>query len=147
MGLRAPADVTHIIFPSVAKMTFLSFTFFRLLPGLGDFIGLLSLGQIQRVKVLRRMFPHAFERFKGSFHESLFVDDLLVIWVGSLHQMLTVCACVCRNVSSDGAEARRRLRECEGLVDALLHALQSAVGKKDMDNKVDECLTASRSTD
>lgn len=41
-----------------------------------------------------------------------------------------------RNVSSDGAEARRRLRECEGLVDALLHALQSAVGKKDMDNKV-----------
>lgn len=52
---------------------------------------------------------------------------------------LTMCACVWflwRNVSSDGAEARRRLRECEGLVDALLHALQSAVGKKDMDNKV-----------
>lgn len=45
-------------------------------------------------------------------------------------------AVCCRNVSSDGAEARRRLRECEGLVDALLHALQSAVGKKDMDNKV-----------
>ena len=41
-----------------------------------------------------------------------------------------------RNVSSDGAEARRRLRECEGLVDALLHALQSAVGRKDTDNKV-----------
>ncbi|POI35130.1 hypothetical protein CIB84_001118, partial [Bambusicola thoracicus] len=41
-----------------------------------------------------------------------------------------------RNVSSDGAEARRRLRECDGLVDALLHALQSAVGKKDTDNKV-----------
>ena len=41
-----------------------------------------------------------------------------------------------RNVSSDGAEARRRLRECDGLVDALLHALQSAVGRKDTDNKV-----------
>ncbi|XP_012510454.1 PREDICTED: armadillo repeat protein deleted in velo-cardio-facial syndrome isoform X3 [Propithecus coquereli] len=40
-----------------------------------------------------------------------------------------------RNVSSDGAEARRRLRECEGLVDALLHALQSAVSRKDTDNK------------
>lgn len=39
-------------------------------------------------------------------------------------------------MSSDGAEARRRLRECEGLVDALLHALQSAVGRKDTDNKV-----------
>lgn len=60
---------------------------------------------------------------------------------------LTVPACLCladfffcRNVSSDGAEARRRLRECEGLVDALLHALQSAVGKKDMDNKVKQAL-------
>ncbi|XP_028904875.1 armadillo repeat protein deleted in velo-cardio-facial syndrome isoform X2 [Ornithorhynchus anatinus] len=40
-----------------------------------------------------------------------------------------------RNVSSDGAEARRKLRECSGLVDALLHALLSAVGKKDTDNK------------
>ncbi|XP_029427856.1 armadillo repeat protein deleted in velo-cardio-facial syndrome isoform X2 [Rhinatrema bivittatum] len=45
-----------------------------------------------------------------------------------------------RNVSSDGSEARRRLRECDGLVDALLHALQSAVGKKDTDNKsVENC--------
>lgn len=46
------------------------------------------------------------------------------------------CSWPPRNVSSDGAEARRRLRECEGLVDALLHALQSAVGRKDTDNKV-----------
>jgi hypothetical protein len=46
------------------------------------------------------------------------------------------CSLPSRNVSSDGAEARRRLRECEGLVDALLHALQSAVGRKDTDNKV-----------
>lgn len=61
--------------------------------------------------------------------------------------LLTVCVCVCRNVSSDGAEARRRLRECEGLVDALLHALQSAVGKKDMDNKVGLCLTTSHHID
>lgn len=45
-----------------------------------------------------------------------------------------------RNVSSDGAEARRRLRECDGLVDALLHALQSAVGKKDTDNKVNSSI-------
>ncbi|KAK7878961.1 hypothetical protein WMY93_030814 [Mugilogobius chulae] len=49
------------------------------------------------------------------------------------------------NVSSDGAEARRRLRECDGLVDALLHALQSAVGKKDMDNKsVENCVCIMR---
>ncbi|XP_077354015.1 splicing regulator ARVCF-like isoform X2 [Festucalex cinctus] len=46
-----------------------------------------------------------------------------------------------RNVSSDGAEARQRLRECEGLVDALLHALHSAVVNKDTDNKsVENCV-------
>uniref|UniRef100_UPI0037E93874 splicing regulator ARVCF isoform X2 n=1 Tax=Semicossyphus pulcher TaxID=241346 RepID=UPI0037E93874 len=46
-----------------------------------------------------------------------------------------------RNVSSDGAEARQRLRECQGLVDALLHALQSAVVNKDTDNKsVENCV-------
>ncbi|XP_061657905.1 splicing regulator ARVCF [Syngnathoides biaculeatus] len=46
-----------------------------------------------------------------------------------------------RNVSSDGAEARQRLRECEGLVDALLHALHSAVVNKDADNKsVENCV-------
>ncbi|GCC28715.1 hypothetical protein chiPu_0007149 [Chiloscyllium punctatum] len=50
-----------------------------------------------------------------------------------------------RNVSSDGSDARRRLRECEGLVDALLHALQSAVGKKDMDRKsVENCVCIMR---
>lgn len=42
----------------------------------------------------------------------------------------------CRNVSSDGAEARQQMRECEGLVDALLHALYSAVARRDMNNKV-----------
>ncbi|KAM6902880.1 splicing regulator ARVCF-like [Xenentodon cancila] len=46
-----------------------------------------------------------------------------------------------RNVSSDGAEARQRLRECEGLVAALIHALQSAVINKDTDNKsVENCV-------
>nr|XP_057920094.1 splicing regulator ARVCF [Doryrhamphus excisus] len=46
-----------------------------------------------------------------------------------------------RNVSSDGAEARQRLRECEGLVDALVHALHSAVVHKDTDNKsVENCV-------
>ncbi|KAG1927558.1 armadillo repeat protein deleted in velo-cardio-facial syndrome [Pimephales promelas] len=46
-----------------------------------------------------------------------------------------------RNVSSDGAEARQRLRVCEGLVDALLHALYSAVAKRDINNKsVENCV-------
>ncbi|XP_026076374.1 armadillo repeat protein deleted in velo-cardio-facial syndrome-like [Carassius auratus] len=46
-----------------------------------------------------------------------------------------------RNVSSDGAEARQRLRECDCLVDALLHALYSAVAKRDINNKsVENCV-------
>ncbi|KAM6984862.1 splicing regulator ARVCF-like [Aplochiton taeniatus] len=46
-----------------------------------------------------------------------------------------------RNVSSDGADARQRLRECEGLVDALLYALHSAVANKETDNKsVENCV-------
>ncbi|XP_008324118.1 armadillo repeat protein deleted in velo-cardio-facial syndrome homolog isoform X2 [Cynoglossus semilaevis] len=46
-----------------------------------------------------------------------------------------------RNVSSDGAEARQRLRDCQGLVDALIHALQSAIVHKDTDNKsVENCV-------
>ncbi|XP_026128833.1 armadillo repeat protein deleted in velo-cardio-facial syndrome homolog [Carassius auratus] len=46
-----------------------------------------------------------------------------------------------RNVSSDGAEARQRLRDCDGLVDALLHALYSAVANRDINNKsVENCV-------
>ncbi|XP_046717793.1 armadillo repeat protein deleted in velo-cardio-facial syndrome homolog isoform X1 [Silurus meridionalis] len=46
-----------------------------------------------------------------------------------------------RNVSSDGAEARQQMRECDGLVDALLHALYSAVARRDMNNKsVENCV-------
>ncbi|XP_047660420.1 armadillo repeat protein deleted in velo-cardio-facial syndrome homolog isoform X2 [Tachysurus fulvidraco] len=46
-----------------------------------------------------------------------------------------------RNVSSDGAEARQQMRDCEGLVDALLHALYSAVARRDMNNKsVENCV-------
>lgn len=58
---------------------------------------------------------------------------------------LSVVSYFCRNVSSDGAEARQRLRECDGLVDALLHALQSAVINKDADNKVTETVTLATS--
>ncbi|KAK2522905.1 Arvcf [Columba guinea] len=66
-----------------------------------------------------------------------------------LRELQMFIACILlrfnRNVSSDGAEARRRLRECDGLVDALLHALQSAVGKKDTDNKsVENCVCIMR---
>uniref|UniRef100_A0A8C1PJJ4 ARVCF delta catenin family member a n=1 Tax=Cyprinus carpio TaxID=7962 RepID=A0A8C1PJJ4_CYPCA len=64
----------------------------------------------------------------------------LVITFSTIYRMI-LCSCVCRNVSSDGAEARQRLRECDGLVDALLHALYSAVAKRDINNKsVENCV-------
>ena len=47
----------------------------------------------------------------------------------------------CRNVSSDGEYARRKLRECEGLVKAILHIVKAAIGKNDIDNKsVENCV-------
>lgn len=52
---------------------------------------------------------------------------------------------VLRNVSSSGEYARRRLRECEGLVDSLLMLVRAAVGKCEMDNKsVENCVCVLR---
>lgn len=48
---------------------------------------------------------------------------------------------VLRNVSSAGEYARKRLRECDGLVDSLLFLVRAAIGKNDMDNKsVENCV-------
>lgn len=52
----------------------------------------------------------------------------------------------CRNVSSAGEEARRRMRECDGLTDALLYVIQSALGSSEIDSKVCRlCLFSSKS--
>lgn len=52
---------------------------------------------------------------------------------------------VLRNVSSAGEYARRRLRECDGLVDSLLFLVRAAIGKNDMDNKsVENCVCVLR---
>ncbi|XP_062842063.1 catenin delta-2-like [Trichomycterus rosablanca] len=46
-----------------------------------------------------------------------------------------------RNVSSAGEEARRRMRECEGLTDALLFVIQSALGSGEIDSKtIENCV-------
>ncbi|XP_060047153.1 catenin delta-2 isoform X3 [Erinaceus europaeus] len=46
-----------------------------------------------------------------------------------------------RNVSSAGEEARRRMRECDGLTDALLFVIQSALGSSEIDSKtVENCV-------
>ncbi|KAF3836042.1 hypothetical protein F7725_028600 [Dissostichus mawsoni] len=40
-----------------------------------------------------------------------------------------------RNVSSAGEEARRRMRECDGLTDALLYVIQTSLGSSEIDSK------------
>lgn len=47
----------------------------------------------------------------------------------------------CRNVSSDGEYARRKLRDCDGFVDALFVIVRAAINNGDMDNKsVENCI-------
>ncbi|XP_061100528.1 catenin delta-1 isoform X2 [Conger conger] len=43
-----------------------------------------------------------------------------------------------RNVSSERSEARRKLRECSGLVDSVMYIVQSQIDRKDVDNKLTE---------
>lgn len=45
---------------------------------------------------------------------------------------------VLRNVSSAGEYARKNLRECDGLVDALLYVVRSAIEKSNIGNKIVE---------
>lgn len=45
---------------------------------------------------------------------------------------------VLRNVSSAGEYARKKLRECEGLVDALFYVVRSAIEKSNIGNKIVE---------
>lgn len=48
---------------------------------------------------------------------------------------------VLRNVSSAGYQSRKRLRECDGLVESLIHAVKTAIGQSDIDNKpVENCV-------
>ncbi|XP_058874892.1 catenin delta-1-like isoform X2 [Acipenser ruthenus] len=51
---------------------------------------------------------------------------------------LTNTAGCLRNVSSERSEARRKLRECSGLVDALMYIVQSQINRQDVDNKLVE---------
>lgn len=43
---------------------------------------------------------------------------------------------VLRNVSSAGPEARRVMRDCDGLVDSFVWIIKAPLGKNDIDNKV-----------
>lgn len=58
---------------------------------------------------------------------------IIIAWVLLNHYVVCVYN---RNVSSAGEEARRRMRECEGLTDALLFVIQTALGSSKIDSKV-----------
>lgn len=48
-------------------------------------------------------------------------------------------------MSSAGAEARKRLRECHGLVESLIHTLRTAIDQNNLDNKpVENCVCTLR---
>lgn len=47
-------------------------------------------------------------------------------------------------MSSERSEARRKLRECTGLVDSLMYVVQSQINRKDVDNKVSRQLLADK---
>lgn len=52
---------------------------------------------------------------------------------------------VLRNISSAGEYARKKLRECEGLVDSLLYVVRSAIEKSNIGNKsVENCVCVLR---
>ncbi|KAJ8382416.1 hypothetical protein SKAU_G00031940 [Synaphobranchus kaupii] len=54
--------------------------------------------------------------------------------------LINTAGCL-RNVSSERSEARRKLRECTGLVDSLMYIVQSQINRKDVDNKlVENCV-------
>ncbi len=55
--------------------------------------------------------------------------------------MLSFVFLTYRNISSDGEYARKKLRECEGLVDAVFFIVRAAIGKNDIDNKsIENCV-------
>ena len=52
---------------------------------------------------------------------------------------------ILRNISSAGDYGRKKLRECEGLVDSVLYLVKKAIEKANIDNKsVENCVCVLR---
>ena len=59
--------------------------------------------------------------------------------------LLRWCIHLARNVSSAGDYGRRKLRECEGLVESVLYLVKAAIEKANIDNKsVENCVCVLR---
>ncbi len=51
----------------------------------------------------------------------------------------------CSNISSAGDYGRKKLRECDGLVDSLVYLVKKAIEKANIDNKsVENCVCVLR---
>ncbi|XP_073534525.1 catenin delta-2 isoform X3 [Phyllobates terribilis] len=76
--------------------------------------------------------------------ENSILQDDRKIQLHSSQVLRNATGCL-RNVSSAGEEARRRMRECDGLTDALLFVIQSALGSNEIDSKtVENCVCIMR---
>ncbi|XP_072009128.1 catenin delta-2 isoform X4 [Engystomops pustulosus] len=72
--------------------------------------------------------------------ENSILQDDRKIQLHSSQVLRNATGCL-RNVSSAGEEARRRMRECDGLTDALLYVIQYALGNSEIDSKtVENCV-------
>ncbi|XP_040287674.1 LOW QUALITY PROTEIN: catenin delta-2 [Bufo bufo] len=72
--------------------------------------------------------------------ENSILQDDRKIQLHSSQVLRNATGCL-RNVSSAGEEARRRMRECDGLTDALLYVIQYALGSSEIDSKtVENCV-------
>nr|XP_061821537.1 catenin delta-2-like isoform X2 [Nerophis lumbriciformis] len=78
--------------------------------------------------------PHSNWDSSPSHHD----DRKLQLHTSQVLRNATGCL---RNVSSAGEEARRRMRECDGLTDALLYVIQTSLGSSEIDSKtVENCV-------
>uniref|UniRef100_A0A3Q3VXA0 Uncharacterized protein n=1 Tax=Mola mola TaxID=94237 RepID=A0A3Q3VXA0_MOLML len=78
--------------------------------------------------------PHSNWDSSPNHHE----DRKLHVHTSQVLRNATGCL---RNVSSAGEEARRRMRECDGLTDALLYVIQTSLGSSEIDSKtVENCV-------
>ncbi|KAM3929744.1 catenin delta-2 isoform 5-T5 [Leptodactylus fuscus] len=72
--------------------------------------------------------------------ENSILQDDRKIQLHSSQVLRNATGCL-RNVSSAGEEARRRMRECDGLTDALLYVIQYALGSSEIDSKtIENCV-------
>ncbi len=86
------------------------------------------------------------DRLVHSFQKCL-GDPQVRIRVPPPPNVFTPCtlASSLRNVSSAGDYGRRKLRECDGVVDSMLHLVKKAIEKASIDNKsVENCVCVLR---